>query len=78
MSLQAKAHLLNHVECILWPSLCMLVGFNEGFSGAVSQWQSPRNYRLLGLLLCEMKPLLERKKNQVVILEKLSYSANSR
>lgn len=47
MSLQVKAHLLNRVECILWPSLCMLVGFNEGFAGAVSQWQSPHNYRLL-------------------------------
>lgn len=24
----------------------MLMGFNEGFTGAVSQWQSPHNYRL--------------------------------
>lgn len=29
---------MNYMEWIPQPCLCMLVGFNEGFSGAVSQW----------------------------------------
>lgn len=28
----------NYMEWIPQPCLCMLVGFNEGFTGAVSQW----------------------------------------
>lgn len=30
--------LMNYMEWIPQPCLCMLVGFNEGFTGAVSQW----------------------------------------
>lgn len=29
---------MNYMEWNPQPCLCMLVGFNEGFAGAVSQW----------------------------------------
>lgn len=47
---------MNHIERIPQPCLCTLVGFNEGFTGAVSHWlmtevQLPPNYRVLACYL---------------------------
>lgn len=47
---------MNYMEWIAQPCLCMLVGFNEGFTGAVSHWlmtevQRLHNYRVLGCYL---------------------------
>ncbi len=48
--------LMDYMEWIPEPCLCMLVGFNDGFTGALSHWlmtevQRPHNYRVLGSYL---------------------------
>lgn len=46
--------LMNYMEWIPQPCLCMLVGFNEGFTAAVSQWlteMQPSQLQGVALLL---------------------------